>query len=200
MRVRTATSQLFDLGLSGSETQEHFTDDKYRALAGGSTAGMRLAMLVEQHWSSWLDYVEKAPWLRNWTRSSRYTTDSCASTPAGTQLPGTLYKRHAIATAIYVETIWGYGMVGWLRGSSSAMLDGGKYNAPMRSILNLQNVKCPNQARTYMWDDKIYRGCGILVPCEIGDLDRWLEPLWQEALETLRVAGTLATGPRLDAS
>ena len=37
----------------------------------------------------------------------------------------------------------------------------------------------------YTWDDKIYRGCGLLVPCEFGELDRWLEPLWQEALATV---------------
>ena len=55
MRVNTENGLVFDLGLTGKEHQEAFTDEKYRALAGGSPAGKALQLLVDAHWLEWLE-------------------------------------------------------------------------------------------------------------------------------------------------
>lgn len=193
MRVKTENGLVFDLGLSGKEHQEAFTDEKYRALAGGSPAGKALQILVDEHWLEWLELVENAPWLRSWTRSPLYVKKSeTAQGVDGTDLPSgemvdgaARYKQRKIASAIYAEAVWGYGMADWLRGKHvHAGTDARtKANTALRTIYNLQGLTCPNPSRNFTWDDKIYRGCGLLVPCEFGELDRWLEPLWVEAQE-----------------
>lgn len=193
MRVKTETEQIFDLTLSGRETQETFTDEKYRALAGGSPAGKALQILVDEHWLEWLELVESAPWLRSWTRSPLYVKKSAvaqgadrADLPSGEMVDGAArYKQRKIASAIYAEAVWGYGMADWLRGKHvHAGTDARtKANTALRTIYNLQGLTCPNPSRNFTWDDKIYRGCGLLIPCEFGELDRWLEPLWVEAQE-----------------
>lgn len=196
MRVNTENGLVFDLGLTGKEHQEAFTDEKYRALAGGSPAGKALQLLVDEHWLKWLELVENAPWLRSWVRSPLYVKPSAraqakaALDVAGTDLPSggkvdgaSRFAQRKIASAIYAEAVWGYGMAGWLRGKHVVMGTDAKTkaNTALRTIYNLQGLTCPNPARNYTWDDKIYRGCGLLVPCEFGELDRWLEPLWVEA-------------------
>lgn len=196
MRVNTENGLVFDLGLTGREHQEAFTDEKYRALAGGSPAGKALQILVDEHWLEWLELVENAPWLRNWVRSPLYVKPNAraqakaALDVAGTDLPSgemvdgaSRFAQRKIASAIYAEAVWGYGMADWLRGNHVVMGTDAKTkaNTALRTIYNLQCLKCPNPARNYTWDDKIYRGCGLLVPCEFGELDRWLEPLWVEA-------------------
>ena len=193
MRVNMENGLVFDLGLSGKEHQEAFTDEKYRALAGGNPAGKALQILVDEHWLEWLELVENAPWLRSWTRSPLYVKkNETAQGVDGTDLPSgemvdgaTRYKQRKIASAIYAEAVWGYGMADWLRGKHiKAGTDARtKANTALRTIYNLQGLTCPNPSRNFTWDDKIYRGCGLLVPCEFGDLDRWLEPLWVEAQE-----------------
>lgn len=193
MRVKIENGLVFDLGLSGKEHQEVFTDEKYRALAGGSPAGKALQILVDKHWLEWLELVENAPWLRSWTRSPLYVKKSePAQGVDGTDLPSgemvdgaARYKQRKIASAIYAEAVWGYGMADWLRGKHiKAGTDARtKANTALRTIYNLQGLTCPNPSRNFTWDDKIYRGCGLLVPCEFGELDRWLEPLWVEAQE-----------------
>ena len=193
MRVKMENGLTFDLGLSGKEHQEAFTDEKYRALAGGSPAGKALQILVDEHWLEWLELVENAPWLRSWTRSPLYVKKSeTAQGVDGTDLPSgemvdgaARYKQRKIASAIYAEAVWGYGMADWLRGKHiKAGTDARtKANTALRTIYNLQGLTCPNPSRNFTWDDKIYRGCGLLVPCEFGELDRWLEPLWVEAQE-----------------
>lgn len=193
MRVKMENGLVFDLGLSGKEHQEAFTDEKYRALAGGSPAGKALQILVDEHWLEWLELVENAPWLRSWTRSPLYVKkNAVAQGVDGTDLPSgemvdgaARYKQRKIASAIYAEAVWGYGMADWLRGKHiKAGTDARtKANTALRTIYNLQGLTCPNPSRNFTWDDKIYRGCGLLVPCEFGELDRWLEPLWVEAQE-----------------
>lgn len=196
MRVKTETDQIFDLGLSGKETQESFSDEKYRALAGGSPAGKTLQILVDEHWLEWLELVENAPWLRSWTRSPLYVKKSAVAQgvdgtdlPSGEMVDGAArYKQRKIASAIYAEAVWGYGMADWLRGKHvHAGTDARtKANTALRTIYNLQGLTCPNPSRNFTWDDKIYRGCGLLVPWEFGELDRWLEPLWVEAQEYVK--------------
>lgn len=191
MRVNTSNGLVFDVGLSGKEHQEAFTDTKYKSLAGGNSEGLALQVLVDEHWHEWLEIVEDAPWLRNWVRSKLYVKGPAmgcdeADTPSGGKVDGTArYKQHKIASAIYADAVWGYGMSDWLRGKHTNANAGARTrtNPALRAILGLQNVARPNSARTYTWDDKIYRGCGLLVPCEFGELDRWLEPLWLEAQE-----------------
>lgn len=193
MRVKMENGLVFDLGLSGKEHQEAFTDEKYRALAGGSPAGKAFQILVDEHWLEWLELVENAPWLRSWTRSPLYVKKSAVAQgvdgtdlPSGEMVDGAArYKQRKIASAIYAEAVWGYGMADWLRGKHvHAGTDARtKANTALRTIYNLQGLTCPNPSRNYTWDDKIYRGCGLLVPCEFGELDRWLEPLWVEAQE-----------------
>lgn len=196
MRVKMENGLVFDLGLSGKEHQEAFTDEKYRALAGGSPAGKALQILVDEHWLEWLELVENAPWLRSWTRSPLYVKKSAVAQgvdgtdlPSGEMVDGAArYKQRKIASAIYAEAVWGYGMADWLRGKHvHAGTDARtKANTALRTIYNLQGLTCPNPSRNFTWDDKIYRGCGLLVPCEFGELDRWLEPLWVEAQEHVK--------------
>ena len=100
--------------------------------------------------------------------------------PSGKTLPNAAhFKQYRIASAIYSNAVWGYGLSDWLRGE--AAVD----KTALHTIYKLQNLTRPNPLRNYTWDDKIYRGCGVLVPCEFGELDRWLEPLWLEAQQSL---------------
>ena len=201
MRVKMENGLVFDLGLTGKEHQEAFTDEKYRALAGGSPAGKALQILVDEHWLEWLELVENAPWLRSWTRSPLYVKKNAVAQgvdgtdlPSGEMVDGAVrYKQRKIASAIYAEAVWGYGMADWLRGKHvHAGTDARtKANTALRTIYNLQGLTCPNPSRNFTWDDKIYRGCGLLVPCEFGELDRWLEPLWVEAQEYVKTHLTI---------
>lgn len=199
MRVNTGSSDQFDFGLSGRETQDSIEEEKYIALAYSSPRGLALAELVEERWHEWVAKVEQAPWLRNWVRSP--LRGQVATTPRGALCDKVandpdLAPWSSIALAIYVNTVWGIGLDKWLKGPAQALEPVHKtalgaagpnskvrVNASMVCILQLQNVRCPNQARTYMWDDILYRGCGMHLPIEVGELDRWLEPLWLEVLD-----------------
>lgn len=200
MRVKTETSQIFDFGLTGREEQNEFNLEKYKELAYGSPRGATLAQIVDERWIQWLRIVDDAPWLRNWNKSllladSRRSLGSDTSllkgsTPLGRVLvDGELGHQARIAYSIYAEAVWGYGVLGWLDRDSRGKLKQGaigtdsrvKSSSALRCIWRLQNVKCPSTTRKYMFDDAIYRGTGLMIPCEFGDLDRWLEPLWFEA-------------------
>ena len=200
MRVKTEKSQMFDFGLTGHDEQNEFNLEKYKELAYGSPRGATLAQIVDERWIQWLKIVDDAPWLRNWNKSLLLADyrrslgfDSCllkGSTPLGRVLvDGELGHQARIAYSIYAEAVWGYGVLGWLDRDSRGKLKQGaigtdsrvKSSSALRCIWKLQNVKCPSTTRKYMFDDAIYRGTGLLVPCEFGDLDRWLEPLWFEA-------------------
>ena len=189
MYVNTLSNPKMEFKLSGREIQESINEDKYLSLAYSNTRGLALADLVEERWASWVAKVETAPWLRNWVRSP--LRDQVATTPRGQICENAC---SGIALAIYINTVWGIGIDNWLRGPAQALLSANttalgsasgkaKVNEPMVCILKLQNVRCPNQARTYMWDEVLYRGCGTHLPIEVGELDRWLEPLWLEVLE-----------------
>ena len=198
MRVKTETSQVFDFGLTGHEEQDEFNLEKYKELSYGSPRGALLAQIVDERWIQWLKIVDDAPWLRNWHKSLLLASPSKGrssyllrgSTPLGRVLvDGELGHQARVAYSIYAEAVWGYGVFGWLDRDSRGKLKQGtmginpriKSNSALRCIWRLQNTKYPSTARKYMLDDAIYRGTGLLVPCEFGDLDRWLEPLWFEA-------------------
>ena len=212
MRVRTQNDQTFDFGLNGREIQDTFNLTKYKELAYRSPRGTRLSALVEERWSTWLQTVDEAPWLSNWRRSPHLVrsvdgdsapTSSSATTPTLNAPTAAQARTHAPATTpfgaqvepghqayialyIYIAAVWGYGILGWLsdpkqrRGDISA---DARTNHALKSLYELQGVKRPNLARTYLVDDSIYRGTGLIVPCEFGDLDRWLEPMWFEVCQ-----------------
>lgn len=208
MRVRTQNDQTFDFGLSGREIQDTFNLTKYKELAYRSPRGTRLSALVEERWSAWLQIVDEAPWLSSWRRSPHLvrsvdgvpasapgasgptaTPDAPrphapATTPFGAQVePG---HQAYIALYIYVAAVWGYGILGWLSDSTKRQGDisaDARNSHALKSLYELQGVKRPNLARTYLVDDSIYRGTGLIVPCEFGDLDRWLEPMWFEVCQ-----------------
>lgn len=215
MRVRTQNDQTFDFGLNGREIQDTFNLTKYKELAYRSPRGSRLSALVEERWSDWLQIVDEAPWLANWRRSphlvrsvdgilasapsaptaaSALNTDkhAPATTPFGAQVePG---HQAYIALYTYIAAVWGYGILGWLsdpkqcRGDISA---DARTSHALKSLYELQGVKKPNLARTYLVDDSIYRGTGLIVPCEFGDLDRWLEPMWFEVCQEFQAQARL---------
>lgn len=107
-----------------------------------------------------------------------------ATTPFGAQVePG---HQAYIALYIYVAAVWGYGILGWLSDPTKRQGDisaDTRNSHALKSLYELQGVKRPNVARTYLIDDSIYRGTGLIVPCEFGDLDRWLEPMWFEVCQ-----------------
>lgn len=190
MRVYTESSQVFDFGLTGRETQENFNAEMYKAIAYSSSAGVQLDALVHKHWDQWVQLVAEAPWLKNWTRS--YLYPKAAEGVTRDQLRSVLSNWETLAQALYVEAVWGYGIRDWLHGEAAVISKdckdckgSKKYsfgtNEALRRILELQCSRWPSDTRTYLWDQKIYMGCGILVPCEFGDLDRWLRSLVRDA-------------------
>lgn len=203
MRVRTQDAQTFDFGLNGREIQNTFNLTKYKELAYRSPRGTRLSALVEERWSTWLQIVDEAPWLSSWRRSPHLVRSvdgisapapvhstrphAPATTPFGAQVePG---HQAYIALYIYIAAVWGYGILGWLSDPTKRQGDisaDTRNSHALKSLYELQGVKRPNLARTYLIDDSIYRGTGLVVPCEFGDLDRWLEPMWFEVCQELR--------------
>lgn len=198
MRVRTENSQTFDFGLNGRETQTKFNLDKYKELAYRSPRGTLLSELVEDKWLDWVRFVDEAPWLPNWKKSpllaANQDVDALGVTPFGAEVePG---HQACIAQHLYSEAVWGYGMFGWLdpgkHGSGSSWGALGtdsrvRSNSALRAIWRLQGLKYPSTTRRFMFDDCIYRGTGLMVPSEFGDLDRWLEPLWFEICSSFRI-------------
>lgn len=205
MRVRTQNDQTFDFGLNGREVQDTFNLTKYKELAYRSPRGTRLSALVEERWSAWLQIVDEAPWLSSWRRSPHLVRSVDASAPGASDPTATpdAPRPHAPATTpfgaqvepghqayialyIYVAAVWGYGILGWLSDSTKRQGDisaDARNSHALKSLYELQGVKRPNLARTYLVDDSIYRGTGLIVPCEFGDLDRWLEPMWFEVCQ-----------------
>lgn len=161
-----------DMALSGKEAQTTFNVTKYTAIALSSPKGIELKKAVLNDWPRWLGIVEDAGWLRNWQRS-RF-------------LRGAEGVVAGVAGAIFTSAVWGFGLEGWASSDGTLGVDGcatipdgvwrGK-NFSLKCICELQGIHSPNMARTWMWDDTIYRGCGLLVPVEYGYLDRWLEKL-----------------------
>lgn len=170
-----------DFKLTGNEFQEVFNIDKYVALAYMQPKGVLLQEQVEQHWKSWCEVVAEAPWLRYWKRSS-YARESCVTPNDQLCL---VSGCGSVPLIIFTTAVWGFGIDGWLESPGMAFRPLSKackvqVNTPLLEILKLQGMRMPNASRTYMWDDKLYRGCGISLPLEFGELDRWLQPLWEK--------------------
>lgn len=161
-----------NFGITGREFQETFNVEKYTALAYQQPRGKLLQQLVEEHWDDWCEIVAKAPWKTYW-KKSKYYKQQCVS-PGDSVHP--VYGCGTVPLAIYSCAVWGFGIEEWLK------LTGRKARAPVYEVLRLQEVKDPSTilGRKNMWDEKLLRGCGMQMPSEFGDLDRWLEPLWQQ--------------------
>ena len=159
-------------GLTGREFQDSFNTEKYVALAYQQPRGKLLQQLVELNWVEWCDQVAHAPWKAYWKRST-YWKQRC-TTPA--DLVCAEGSCGNVPLVIFSSAVWGFGVDHWL------MKTGRAARAPLYEIMRLQQIKDPRIVthRTHLWDDKLYRGCGIQLPAEYGDLDRWLEPLWQQ--------------------
>lgn len=190
MIVRTQNAQTFDFGLNGREIQDTFNLTKYKELAYRSPRGTRLSALVEERWSDWLQIVDEAPWLSSWRRSPHIVRNSYEGHPAPPMTPfgaPVEFGHQAyIALYTYVAAVWGYGILGWLSNPGKSMGEIGvntQSSHALKAIYELQGVKHCNSTRTYLLDDSIYRGTGFIVPCEFGDLDRWLEPMWFEVCQ-----------------
>ena len=155
-------------GITGKEFQTSFNTEKYVALACQQPRGVLLCQLVEQQWVEWCDIVVNAPWKTYWKRS-QYWKQKCTTPANQVCVEGSCGN---VPLIIFSSAVWGFGFEGWSK------LD----QRPLYEILQLQGVKNPKavQHRNHLWDDKLYRGCGVHMPPEYGDLDRWLEPLWQQ--------------------
>lgn len=145
--------------------------EKYKSLAGGNPRGILLRTMVDQEYVHWLEIVETAPWLRNWGRSSLYDCENAPRShccdPSGNLIKqGYRFQHYRIANAVYATTVWGFGMCNWT--------DTDAYGAMIR----LQGLSAPNKLRQYMFDSRLRQTCGINMPLEVGELDKWLEPLW----------------------
>lgn len=170
------------LKLTGRECQEVFDVEKYVAIAYQQPVGIILHKMVEDEWDSWQKKVSEAPWLKHWNRSQALHERSLK--PSGVSCAE--YAGGSLPLLLYTTAVWGFGVESWLKGPSMALRPLSKssairVNEPMKFILDRQHVKSPSAERAYLWDDILYRGCGISLPTEFGDLDRWLEPLWAKA-------------------
>lgn len=150
--------------------------------------------LVEQQWSSWLEFVAKAPWLQHWRHSD--CMNKCGITPSGlaakptygtvTVASSDTPRQHkitvdvsAIAHTIYSDAVWGFAVEHWLKPPCT--------NGPaIMQRLIIQHKNFTTQSKTVnvlnFWDQQFYNQTGIMIPIEFGDFDRWLEALWQKLL------------------
>ena len=156
-----------------------FSVDKYIAIAYGSPVGSVMLNMVEERWPEWLKIVDDAPWLRNWVKSDLYSK-RVEDTPFEYQASGVYQDQHsAIANALFVEAVWGFGFIGWYDPDSS--VDGVrlKIGPASRTIYSLQGLHAANPLRQFQWSP-LYDE--VLLPYEFGELNDWLEPIWVEAL------------------
>lgn len=162
-----------NFGITGREFQETFNVEKYTALAYQQPRGALLQQLIEEHWDDWCSIVAKAPWKTYW-KKSKYWKQQCV-TPS--DMLCLVDGCGTIPLTVYSAAVWGFGIEEWLK------MTGRKARSPVYEILKLQGVKDPRTImnRKNMWDEKLFRGCGMQLPAEFGDLDRWLETLWQQA-------------------
>lgn len=178
--------------------QDHINVDKYEALAYLSDPyGRLLLKKVENEWPRWLHTVAEASWLSHWTRSKLIVGNNRALTPGGhtvdpehsqAHLHNKLVDVSRLGLQLFIDAVWGFGIEQWLKypwGSNAASCTKTKNNYPLMisTILKAQGVKSLPLSRKELWDQPIYRGCGLEVPPEFGTLDRWLENLWLEVVE-----------------
>lgn len=156
----------FHMGLTMYEGVSAFNTDKYIHIAGRNPLGLAMLDRIEKNWIQWVEKVEHSDWLRNWKRSPHY--NKAGTSPAGASVED-YYKHSAVATTIFTLAVWGIGVDGWLRTPS-------KNNKHIHDAFHkAQGVTKPSAARTYDCDPVYYNCCGLFIPYELGELDRWIE-------------------------
>lgn len=172
--------QPLQFGLTGREFQDSFNVEKYEAIAYMQHRGIEMLKLVVDNWIKWVDIVEDSRWLKSW-KHSNYCKQSVWA--PGEILILDYSSGGNVPLAIFSSAIWGFGVERWApvaTDTDGGQLRGrGKSNEPAKTILQLRGVTKPNSYQSSLWDDKLYRGCGMLLPVEYGELDRWLEPMWR---------------------
>ena len=180
--------------------QDHINVDKYEALAYLSDPyGRLLFKKVEDKWPQWLHMVAEAPWLNHWTHSELIVNSKHALTPGGHTVELKHSQAHLrnktidisrLGLQLFIDAVWGFGVEQWLKYPWGKHLDDkipvqvkNSYPLMVSTVLKAQGVKSLPITRKLLWDQPIYRGCGLEVPPEFGTLDRWLENLWLEVVE-----------------
>lgn len=153
----------------------HFSPTKYEALGFQRPAGLQLLKMVEDSWLDWIVLVEKAFWINWWGSSSYVEQLPYGRTPQG-RIVNKSSKYSNVALRIFTTAVWGYGIVGWLRGQKIETETKAESNAE-----KLMHSLRGDSVNLNKFDRQIFFDLGIYVPTEIGTLDRWLEPLWRKA-------------------
>lgn len=163
-----------DLEVSESS---HVNEVKYQALAYlVKPYGHRMLDLVEDQWSDWLMIVSQAKWLKRWQNF-----DEPCSTPKGTLIEKPFNRKAGnVALRLYINAVWGFGVEGWLKRPTVKAVRGREIDCIKKSISE-------NYTRSIYWssnfyDTSILETTGLLIPIEYGDLDRWLETLWDQII------------------
>ena len=148
----------------GHTIHDSINVEKYKALAYMSPKGSLLYSKVLKNWNTWINKVADAPWLRQWTRSKLWGLRG--SLPSGCDIDwiGEV-EVSQIALGIYVEAVWSIGIENKINDSKFLL----------EHMNKLRGARCS----TFMWDPDFQKK-NILVPSEIGELDKWLEPMWLE--------------------
>ena len=140
---------------------QNFKYRKYVDLAYSSKPGKVLIGKVEKNWFDWVEKVYYAPWYTYW-RGLHLTQ---GHTPLGKLVEA---EEAGVAERIFVATVWGFGINDWMHREASLV---------QREMLRLQGYSANSVARSYTWDKEYRARLGIFLPCEVADLDRWLESL-----------------------
>ena len=157
--------------------RDHFDTDKYVALAYGQPNGLKLQQMVEDHWKEWCIKVNMSPWLLYWRRSDaiKQPTVTPRDQPAGQWGCGN------VPLTIYTTAVWGFGIDGWLNSQDGVAKPLGRRDqTPVSELHRLQKMRYSIETRKYAWDQQLFASCGMLMPPEFGELDRWLEPMWRQ--------------------
>lgn len=171
--------------LTGEEIKEKINVEKYNALVYQNNEPYR--QLVERNWDQWQWIVAEAPWLSNWERSPYWNQRGL--TPQGfiaTEVKVTRKKKEvlvgAVAHVIYSDLVWGATVDQWFKPGQGILSDKRAYHQMLNKIMKEQKLKMfPRESNT-RWDNKFYRGTGIQIPIEYGEMDDWLEQLWTQVL------------------
>lgn len=172
--------------MNTNDSRSTFDTEKYIALAFQQPRGIRLQNWVEDHWTEWCDIVEEAAWLRGW--KLRPTHKQPCMSPRGKA-----YSRLGcgnVPLVIFTTAVWGWGVDQWLKmdGTRRGTVDGGS-NRANPALIELymaqdsRHVENGAYCTFWHWDDQIAQQHEINIPCEFGDLDRWLSPIWDAIVQ-----------------
>ena len=149
-----------------------FNVEKYYSLAYGTNK--ELLDTVEARWIEWLQIVKEASWLKYWVHSPYAPKTSCTiklnpidDALAQACCEGVTIRLTGIATLIFSEAVWGFGIEEWLR----------KPRTSTRAQKVIQEARAYDS--TILLKSFELEGVSntLLLPQEFYDLDQWLEQL-----------------------